>query len=49
MKHLRHILSKLVFFCGLAIMGILTVPAGIIFGMIAVIRAATDIITQKLD
>lgn len=43
MKKLKHIFSKLVFFGGLA------VPAAILFGMIALIRAATDLITQKLE
>lgn len=49
MKKLKNIFSKLVFFAGLAAIGILTVPAAILFGMIALIRAATDLITQKLD
>ena len=41
--------SKLVFFGGLAAIGVLAVPAAILFGMIALIRAATDLITQKLE
>lgn len=49
MKKLKHIFSKLVFFGGLAAIGILTVPAAILFGMIALIRAMTDLITNKLD
>lgn len=49
MKKLKHIFSKLVFFAGLAAIGILTVPAAILFGMIACIRAMTDLITNKLD
>ena len=49
MKKLKHIFSKLIFFGGLAAIGILTVPAAILFGMIALIRAATDLITNKLD
>lgn len=49
MKKLKHVFSKLVFFGGLAAIGILTVPAAILFGMIALIRAATDLITNKLD
>lgn len=49
MKKLKRIFSKLVFFSGLATIGILTIPAAILFGMIALIRATTDLITQKLD
>lgn len=49
MKRLRHILSKLVFFFGLAAIGLLTVPAVFLFGTIALIRSATDLITQNLD
>ena len=49
MKKLKHIFSKLVFFGGLAAIGILTVPAAILFGLIALIRATTDLITNKLD
>ena len=49
MKKLKNIFSKLVFFAGLAAIGILTVPAAILFGMIALIRAMTDLITNKLD
>lgn len=49
MKKLKHIFSTLVFFGGLAAIGILTVPAAILFGMIAFIRAMTDLITNKLD
>ncbi len=49
MKKLKHIFSKLVFFGGLAAIGVLAVPAAILFGMIALIRAATDLITQKLE
>lgn len=49
MKNLKRIFSKLFFFSGLAAIGILTVPAAILFGMIALIRATTDLITQKLD
>ncbi len=49
MKKMKRIFSKLVFFSGLAAIGILTVPAAILFGMIALIRATTDLITQKLD
>lgn len=49
MKMLKRIFSKLVFFSGLAAIGILTVHAAILFGMIALIRATTDLITQKLD
>ena len=49
MKKLRHIFSTLVFFGGLAAIGILTVPAAMLFGMIAFIRAMTDLITNKLD
>ena len=49
MKKLKHIFSKLVFFGGLAAIGVLTVPAAILFGMIALIRAATDLITQKIE
>lgn len=49
MKKLKHIFSTLVFFDGLAAIGILTVPAAMLFGMIAFIRAMTDLITNKLD
>ncbi len=49
MKKLKHIFSKLVFFGGLAAISILTVPAAILFGMIALIRTMTDLITNKLD
>ncbi len=49
MKKLKHIFSKLVFFGGLGAIGILTVPAAMLFGMIAFIRAMTDLITNKLD
>lgn len=49
MKKLKHIFSKLVFFGGFAAIGILTVPAAMLFGMIAFIRAMTDLITNKLD
>lgn len=49
MKKLKHVFSKLVFFGGLAAIGILTVPAAILFGMIALIRTMTDLITNKLD
>lgn len=49
MKKLKHIFSTLVFFGGLAAIGVLTVPAAILFGMIASIRAMTDLITNKLD
>ncbi len=49
MKKLKHIFSKLVFFGGLVAIGILTVPAAILFGLIALIRTTTDLITQKLD
>lgn len=49
MKKLKHIFSTLVFFGGLAAIGILTVPAAMLFGMIAFIRALTDLITNKLD
>lgn len=49
MKKLKHVFSKLVFFGGLAAIGILTVPAAILFGLIALIRAMTDLITNKLD
>lgn len=49
MKKLKHIFSTLVFFGGLAAIGILTVPAAMLFGMIAFIRAITDLITNKLD
>ena len=38
MKKLKHIFSTLVFFGGLAAIGILTVPAAMLFGMIAFIR-----------
>ena len=48
-EQLKHIFSKLVFFGGLAAIGILTVPAAMLFGMIALIRAMTDLITNKLD
>lgn len=49
MKKLKHIFSTLVFFGGLAAIDILTVPAAMLFGMIAFIRAMTDLITNKLD
>ena len=49
MKKLKHIFSTLVFFGGLAGIGILTVPTAMLFGMIAFIRAMTDLITNKLD
>lgn len=49
MKKLKHIFSKLVFFDGLAAIGVLAVPAAMLFGMIAFIRAMTDLITNKLD
>jgi len=49
MKKLKHIFSTLVFFGGLAAIGILTVPAAMLVGMIAFIRAMTDLITNKLD
>ena len=49
MKKLKHIFSTLVFFGELAAIGILTVPAAMLFGMIAFIRAMTDLITNKLD
>lgn len=49
MKKLKHFFSTLVFFGGLAAIGILTVPAAMLFGMIAFIRAMTDLITNKLD
>lgn len=49
MKKLKHIFSTLVFFGVLAAIGVLTVPAAILFGMIAFIRAMTDLITNKLD
>lgn len=49
MKKLKHIFSTLVFFGGLAAIGVLTVPAAILFGMIAFIRAMTDLIKNKLD
>lgn len=49
MKKLKHIFSKLVFFGGLDAIGILTVPAAILFGAIAIIKAATDVITNKLE
>lgn len=49
MKKLKHIFSTLVIFCGLAAIGILTVPAAMLFGMIAFIRAMTDLIINKLD
>jgi hypothetical protein len=49
MKKLKHIFSTLVFFGGLAAIGILTVPAAMLFGMIAFIRAMTDLIINKLD
>ena len=49
MKKLKHIFSTLVFYGGLAAIGVLAVPAAILFGMIALIRAATDLITQKLE
>lgn len=49
MKKLKHIFSTLVFFGGLAAIGILTVPAAMLFGMIAFIRVMTDLITNKLD
>mgnify|MGYP000003569473 FL=1 len=49
MKKLKHIFSKLVFFVGLAAIGVLTVSAAMLFGMIAFIRAMTDLITNKLD
>ena len=49
MKKLKHIFSTLVFFGGLAAIGILTVPAAMLFGLIAFIRAMTDLITNKLD
>ena len=49
MKKLKYIFSTLVFFGGLAAIGILTVPAAMLFGMIAFIRAMTDLITNKLD
>ena len=45
MKKLKHIFSKLVFFGGLAAIA----PAAMLFGMIAFIRAMTDLITNKLD
>lgn len=49
MKKLKHIFSTLVFFGGLAAIGVLTVPAAMLFGMIAFIRAMTDLIINKLD
>lgn len=49
MKKLKHIFSKLVFFGGLAAIGVLAVPSTILFGMIALIRATTDLMTQKLE
>lgn len=49
MKKLKHIFSTLVFFGGLAAIGVLTVPSAMLFGMIALIRAMTDLITNKLD
>lgn len=49
MKKLKHIFSTLVFFGGLVAIGILTVPAAMLFGTIAFIRAMTDLITNKLD
>ena len=49
MKKLKHVFSTLVFFGGLAAIGILTVPAAMLFGMIAFIRAMTDLIINKLD
>lgn len=49
MKRLKRIFSRLVFWGGLAVMGILTVPAAVLYGAIALVRAATDLITQKLD
>lgn len=49
MKRIKHLLSKLIFFGGMIAMAILTVPAAILFGAIAIIKAATDVITNKLE
>lgn len=49
MKRIKQLISKIIFGCGLIAMGLLTVPAAILFGMIALIRAVTDVITQKLE
>ena len=49
MKKLKHIFTNLLFFGCLDALNILTVPVEMLFGMIAFIRAMTDLITNKLD
>lgn len=49
MKSIKHLVSKIIFGCGLIAMELLTVPEAILFGMIALIRAATDVMTQKIE
>lgn len=49
MKTLRHIASKIVFVIGIAVMGVLSLPAAVFFGAISLTRAVVDIIVQKLD
>ena len=46
---LRKIVSGLVFWSGLLVIGVLAVPAGILFGMIVLIWKAIDFILKKIN
>ena len=46
---LRKIASGLVFWIGLALIGVIAVPAGILFGIIALIWETLGFILKKMD
>lgn len=46
---LRKIASGLVFWTGLALIGLIAIPAGILFAMIVLIWEALSFILKKID
>lgn len=48
-SRLRKMASGLVFWLGLALIGVLAIPAGILFGLIALIWEALSFLLRKIE
>ena len=48
-RRMRKIVSGVVFWAGLALIGVIAVPAGILFGMIFLIWEIVDFILRKIE
>lgn len=49
MRRARHILSGVVFWCGIAVVFIISLPAELLFAIVSVTVNALDAIIKKID